>query len=113
MRRRVVMNRGPRSTPSGEHRPVMLAEVLAALAPRPGEIVVDCTLGWAGHAAELLRRVTPGGQLLGFDLDSDNLPQACARLEEVGGDFRLHHGNFAGIAVALAGEGVAQIDCLL
>jgi hypothetical protein len=53
------MTRGPRSTPPGEHRPVLLDEVLAALDPRPGEVAVDCTVGFAGHAAELLRRVGP------------------------------------------------------
>jgi 16S rRNA (cytosine1402-N4)-methyltransferase len=104
------MKRGPRSTPHGEHRPVLLDEVLSALAPKPGEAVVDCTLGWAGHAVELLRRVTPGGRVIAFDLDADNLPRARARLEEVGGDFTLHHGNFAGVAATLAGQ---QVDCLL
>src|SRR5207247_4758313 len=41
---------------------------------------------------------------LAFDLDADNLARARPRLEEVGGDFTLHHGNFAGVATALAGE---------
>ena len=40
---------GPRSTPAGEHRPVLLDEVLAVLDPQPGHTVVDCTVGWAGH----------------------------------------------------------------
>ncbi len=107
------MKHRPRSTPHGEHRPVLLDEVLAALAPQPGETVVDCTLGWAGHACELLRRATPGGRLIAFDLDADNLPRARVRLEEIGGDFTLHHGNFAGIASALAAQGVEQVDMLL
>jgi 16S rRNA (cytosine1402-N4)-methyltransferase len=107
------MRRGPRSTPHGEHRPVLLDEVLSALSPRPGETVVDCTLGWAGHAVELLRRVTPGGRLIAFDLDADNLPRARARLAEVGGDFTLHHGNFAGITAALAAQGIEDIDALV
>lgn len=107
------MKRRPRSTPQGEHRPVLLDEVLTALAPQPGEIAVDCTLGWAGHAVELLRRVTPGGRLVAFDLDADNLPRARARLEEVGGDFTLHHGNFAGIASVLAAQGIEQADMIL
>jgi 16S rRNA (cytosine1402-N4)-methyltransferase len=91
-----------RSTPPGEHVPVLLAEVLDALRPRPGDVVVDCTTGWAGHAAELLRRVTPGGRLVALDLDPDNLPRARARLEAVGGDFSLHHANFAGVAAVLS-----------
>ena len=67
------MNRR-RSTPQGEHRPVLLDEVLAALEPQPGHVVVDCTLGFGGHAVELLRRVGPTGKLIGFDLDAGNLP---------------------------------------
>src|SRR5436190_20827845 len=46
-----------RSTPDGEHRPVLLDEVLALLAPLPGAVVIDCTVGWAGHSVELLRRI--------------------------------------------------------
>src|SRR5437899_138604 len=64
-----------RSTPAGEHRAVLLDEVLAALKPQPGETVVDCTVGWAGHAAELLRRVGPKGRVIGIDFDAENLLQ--------------------------------------
>jgi 16S rRNA (cytosine1402-N4)-methyltransferase len=85
----------------------MLDEVLAVLDPRPGSVVVDCTLGWAGHATELLRRVGPTGRLIGFDLDGTNLPRARERLEALGFSFTLHHGNFAGLAAALGAEGEA------
>ena len=37
-------------TPAGMHRPIMVAEVLRVLAPEPGNIAVDCTLGFGGHA---------------------------------------------------------------
>jgi 16S rRNA (cytosine1402-N4)-methyltransferase len=106
-------NHGRRSTPPGEHRPVLLDGVLAALAPRPGELAVDCTLGWAGHAAELLRRVGPHGHLVGIDFDAHNLPRARERLEAVGFSFGLHHGNFAGLPGILAAEGVPAADVVL
>jgi 16S rRNA (cytosine1402-N4)-methyltransferase len=102
-----------RSTPAGEHRPVLLAEVLAVLDVRPGQIVVDCTTGWGGHAAELLRRVGPGGRLIGLDLDPLNLERARARLEAVGHPFSLHRANFAGLAAVLAAEGVPAADGLV
>jgi 16S rRNA (cytosine1402-N4)-methyltransferase len=102
-----------RSTAAGEHRPVMLLEVLAALDPRPGQVVVDCTLGFAGHAAELLQRVGPDGLLIGTDLDPGNIEPARARLEAVGGLFSLHHANFAGLASVLAAESVEVVDGLL
>src|SRR5438105_3536067 len=102
-----------RSTPEGEHRPVMLDEVLAALDPQPGQVVVDATVGFAGHAAELLGRVGPTGKLIGLDLDADNLPTARARLETVGHPFALHHGNFAGLPQVLAAEGLMTVDAVL
>jgi 16S rRNA (cytosine1402-N4)-methyltransferase len=107
------MPRGPRSTPAGEHRPVLLDELLEILTPRPGELAVDCTVGWAGHAVELLRRVGPAGRLIGIDFDADNLPHARTRLETVGGAFSLHHGNFAALQSVLAAEGVEAVDSVL
>ena len=95
-----------RSTPAGEHVPVLLAEVLAALDPRPGHVVADCTLGFAGHSAELLPRVGPTGQLIAFDLDADNLPRAEPKLVAVGHPFELHHANFAGLLGLLSGRRV-------
>jgi 16S rRNA (cytosine1402-N4)-methyltransferase len=107
------MRRGPRSTPPGQHRPVLLDEVLVALDPQPGQTVVDCTVGWAGHGAELLRRVGSSGRLIGIDFDADNLPRARERLEGVGFPFTLHHGNFAGLPAVLAAEGLVAADLLV
>ncbi len=41
-------------TPAGTHRPIMVAEILEVLGPQPGEVAVDCTLGYGGHAQEIL-----------------------------------------------------------
>src|SRR5262249_59641976 len=98
---------------AGEHRPVLLDEVLAALDARPGQVVVDCTVGWAGHAVELLRRIGPTGRLVGIDFDPDNLPRARERLEALGHPFSLHHGNFAGVQTVLAAEGITAVDAVL
>jgi 16S rRNA (cytosine1402-N4)-methyltransferase len=103
----------PRSTPSGEHKPVLLEEVLAALNPQPGEVLVDCTLGFGGHSVELLKRVGPAGKLIGFDLDAGNLPNVREQLAEVGHPFSLHHGNFAGLARILGDECPDGCDALL
>jgi 16S rRNA (cytosine1402-N4)-methyltransferase len=102
-----------RSTAAGEHKPVLLAEVLAALDPRPGQVVVDCTLGFGGHAVELLKRVSPDGLLIATDLDAANIEPARAKLEAVGGLFALHHANFAGLPNVLAVEGVTHVDAVL
>jgi len=107
------MRRGQRSTPKGEHRPVLLEDVLAVLNPQPGQVVVDCTVGWAGHAVELLRRIGTTGRLIGLDLDGENLPRARERLTALGYPFALHHGNFAGLPAMLAAEGLETVDAIL
>ena len=105
--------RNRRSTPHGEHRPVLLQEILQVLDPKPGAIIVDCTTGWAGHSAELLTRVGPTGLLIGLDMDADNLPKARERLETIGHPFHLHHSNFAGLQRILGEHGVTHVDAIL
>ncbi|KAF0180859.1 MAG: S-adenosyl-methyltransferase MraW [Limisphaerales bacterium] len=92
-------------TPAGTHRPIMVAEILLVLAPQPGELAVDCTLGYGGHARELLARLQPGGHLLGLDADPVELPKTEARLREAGfgtETFTAVRSNFAGLPQALA-----------
>lgn len=103
----------PRTTPLGEHLPVLLPEVLAILAPQPGQIMVDCTLGFAGHSQAILAKLGPQGLLLAMDLDHDYLAKAEAKLESVGHPFQIHPGNFAGLQGMLATAGVQHIDGLL
>lgn len=92
-------------TPAGRHVPVLAEEVLAALAPRPGERGVDATLGFGGHAERLLARLAPGGTLLGLDADPVQLERAEGRLRGLGHGpeaFRALRTNFAGLPAALA-----------
>ena len=103
-------------TPAGMHRAIMVPEVLEALAPRPGEVAVDCTLGFGGHARAILERVQPGGRLIGLDVDSIELPRTIERLRAAGfGDavFAAHRRNFAGLPRVLAEEGLAAADVIL
>jgi 16S rRNA (cytosine1402-N4)-methyltransferase len=103
-------------TPAGTHRPIMVAETLTALAPRPGELAVDCTLGYGGHAREILTRLQPGGRLIGLDADPVELPKTEMRLRTAGFDpemFTAIRSNFAGLPQALAGLNVAGADCIL
>ena len=71
-------------TPAGMHRPIMVQEVIDALAPRPGDFAVDATLGYGGHTAALLERVLPGGRVLALDVDPIELPKTEARLRAAG-----------------------------
>jgi 16S rRNA (cytosine1402-N4)-methyltransferase len=103
-------------TPAGTHRPIMVTEILDALAPKPGDIAVDCTLGHGGHSQEILARIQPGGMLLGLDADPVELPKTEARLRALGFGaeaFIAKRSNFAGIAQALAAHGLAGADIAL
>ncbi len=103
-------------TPAGTHRPIMAAEILEALALRPGDIAVDCTLGYGGHASELLERLTPGGRLYGLDVDPIEQPRAEQRLRAAGygpDALQIRHMNFAGLPKLLAQEGLAGFDAIL
>jgi 16S rRNA (cytosine1402-N4)-methyltransferase len=102
-----------RSTSAGEHQPVLLEQVLEVLRPRPGETAVDCTLGFAGHAVPILRRLGPTGKLIGLDWDGENLPRARDMLAATGLPFAVHHGNFAGLPAILAAQGLERVDLLL
>jgi 16S rRNA (cytosine1402-N4)-methyltransferase len=103
-------------TPAGSHVPIMLPEILEALAPRPGDVVVDCTLGYGGHARALLAAIQPGGLLIGLDVDPVELPKTELRLHALGfdaGAFRARRSNFAGLPQALAAEGLGGADAIL
>ncbi|MFM8878368.1 MAG: 16S rRNA (cytosine(1402)-N(4))-methyltransferase [Verrucomicrobiota bacterium] len=103
-------------TPAGSHRSIMVAEILETLEPRPGQTVVDCTLGYGGHAREILERLGSGGRLIGFDCDPVELPKTVERLRRAGWDesrFIPVRSNFAGLAAGLAGLGIPGADGIL
>ena len=103
-------------TPAGTHRPIMVAEILEVLNPQPGEVVVDGTLGYGGHARELLPRLQPGGRLIGLDVDPIELPKAETRFRALGFGpeiFVAHRSNFAGFHKVLAAEQLAGVDMVL
>jgi 16S rRNA (cytosine1402-N4)-methyltransferase len=103
-------------TPAGTHRPIMVAEILCVLAPRPGEVAVDCTLGYGGHAEVLLSALQPGGRLLGLDADPIELPKTEARLRARGfgpETFTAHRTNFAGLPRVVTEAGLTGVDLVL
>jgi 16S rRNA (cytosine1402-N4)-methyltransferase len=103
-------------TPAGTHRPIMVAEILQVLAPKPGDVAVDCTLGYGGHTQEILAKILPGGKLLGLDHDPIELPKTEARLRALGFDekvFTAHRSNFAGLPQILAAQEIAGADLIL
>ena len=77
------------------HKPVMVAEVLAALHPKLGGCYADGTLGGGGHAAAILAASSPNGWLYGSDRDGAAVEAARMRLTEFAGRFEIRQGNFA------------------
>lgn len=105
----------PRETAKpGEHEPVMLAEVMGFLDPRPGDTVVDGTIGLGGHASVLAERVGPTGTLVGFDWDGAMLERARERLR--GTPLKALHlvrDDYRSVPARLADLGVASADGIL
>jgi 16S rRNA (cytosine1402-N4)-methyltransferase len=107
-------------TPAGMHRPIMVAEITAVLEPAAGEVAVDATLGYGGHAREILSQICPdggpAGRLIGLDCDPIELPLTQARLRDSGygpESFSAHLTNFSDISKILAVEGLTGVDCIL
>jgi 16S rRNA (cytosine1402-N4)-methyltransferase len=82
------------SQPTVGHTPVMVNEVLTAMAVQPGGLYVDCTVSSGGHADVVLEAASPGGLLLGIDADPTALSLARARLAHFRDAAILIEGNF-------------------
>ncbi len=99
------------------HVPVLLQTAIRYLNVRRGGVVVDATLGYAGHASEIARRLGREGKLIGFDRDPEALELARKRLDalrdELGAEMpgvELHDVEFSRAAEVLRG---VQVDGLL
>jgi 16S rRNA (cytosine1402-N4)-methyltransferase len=77
-----------------KHVPVMMDEVIEYLNCRPGQIYMDCTLGGAGHGHAILKKILPGGKLIGIDLDRDAIENAKGILKSNMDNVHLICGNF-------------------
>jgi len=102
-------------TPAGTHRPICVQEILEILDPKPGEVGLDATLGFGGHAQEILARLQPGGRLFGIDVDPLELPRTEARLRGLGFGpevLVVRRMNFAGLPNLLPEVG-GELDFVL
>jgi 16S rRNA (cytosine1402-N4)-methyltransferase len=95
-----------------DHVPVLGDEVLAALDPRPGETVVDCTFGSGGHSELLAGRLRGEGKLIAIDRDPTIAPYFERLRRSTAVKARLLHGEFSQVLTQLAGNGV-QADAIL
>ncbi len=89
------------------HEPVLLRETVELLAPGPGKLMVDGTLGGGGHTLPLLEA---GASVIGLDQDADALAFARARLDEWSGSLRILHANFRDLEDVLQRIGAGPLD---
>jgi len=116
--------------PSG-HEAVLIQEVLELLAPKPGQIFIDCTIGRGGHALAIARQLGPTGLLIGLDVDPRNLEFAASRLNNASSanqatpqhnnnnsqtaglpTIRLFHANFAELPQVLSAVGLPPANAV-
>jgi 16S rRNA (cytosine1402-N4)-methyltransferase len=77
-----------------EHTPVLLQQVIEALAVQPGGRYIDCTIGSGGHALAILEHSSPGGQLLGIDADPNAIAVSQDKLSSYSTAIRFVNDNF-------------------
>jgi 16S rRNA (cytosine1402-N4)-methyltransferase len=106
-----------RSTSSGDpvtrinvHRPVLLHETIDHLRIKESDVVIDATLGGAGHAAAISMKLGAQGTLIGFDLDRDAIERAEDVLKESACKKIFVEANFRDLGLELAAHGINTID---
>jgi 16S rRNA (cytosine1402-N4)-methyltransferase len=75
--------------------------------------VVDATVGGGGHSEEILKKILPGGMLMGIDADKDALAIARERLKSFNGSFALVNDNFRNIDRILKIQNIKSVDAVL
>jgi len=91
----------------------MLKEVLEYLNLKQGFMVADGTVGSGGHAAQILKMITPGGRLVGIDADSAAIERARKGLNNFESSVALIKGNFRDIDKILSREKLRAVDAVL
>ena len=95
-----------------KHIPVLLNETIDLLDIKKDGIYVDCTLGGAGHASEILKRI-PNGYLYGFDQDTSIKNIQIEKLSKVGQNFTIINSNFVNLEEELKKLNVDKVDGIL
>lgn len=92
------------------HIPVLLDEVIAAIAPRPGMTIVDATFGAGGYSAALLEA---GANVHAFDRDPDAIATGQTMVAHYAGRLALHSARFSAMRAELAALGLPKVDAVV
>ena len=93
------------------HKPVLLDEVIKTLDLKDTDIVVDMTLGFAGHSSEILKRIK-NGYLFAFDQDEEALAYSRNKLSAIGSNFQIFDSNFVYAKDILLKQGIDKVDAI-
>ncbi|MFH1230270.1 MAG: 16S rRNA (cytosine(1402)-N(4))-methyltransferase RsmH [Planctomycetota bacterium] len=97
------------------HQSVLIEEVIKYLAPLPGDVVIDATIGLGGHSQIFIEKIKPNGRLIGIDLDKESISQAQERLKPLleTASLDLFSDNFANTGNVLEKLGLKGADVIL
>ena len=96
-----------------KHKSVLLEETIEGLRVKPDGIYVDGTLGGAGHAGEVCRRLSAKGRFIGIDQDQDAIIAAGERLAVYGERVTVIRCNYCYMVDELKKLGIRQVDGIL
>ncbi|MBP3491408.1 16S rRNA (cytosine(1402)-N(4))-methyltransferase, partial [bacterium] len=91
-----------------KHYTVMLNEAVDALECEKGKIYVDCTLGGGGHSELILKRISPNGRLISFDIDDEAIRHAKERLKDYS-NLTIIKSSYTNIKAELQKLGIEKI----
>lgn len=92
------------------HRSVLLDEVIEGLGIKPDGIYVDGTLGGAGHASEVCKRLDGNGRFIGIDQDADAIAASTQRLKPFGAQVQIVRSNYSDMAGVLQELGIDRVN---
>jgi 16S rRNA (cytosine1402-N4)-methyltransferase len=95
------------------HLPVLVEEVVMMLAPAPGSLQIDTTVGGGGHTERILEATSPTGRLLGLDADPAAGERVRRRLRRFGDRFVLRQANFRDLGTVAPAAGFGAVDGVL
>ena len=94
------------------HKSVLLEESISKLNLNESSIIVDCTLGYAGHSSNILKQI-PNGYLYAFDQDDEAIKYAQERLQSISSNYEIIRSNFVNIKEELQKRNVNKVDGIL
>ena len=94
------------------HISVLLEETIENLNLSDNSVAVDCTLGYAGHSGEILKRIK-NGKLYAFDQDSEAIKYSKDKLLKISSNFEIIENNFANLKEELEKRNIYKVDAIL